>query len=57
MCRRNGQQGQSLATLHTFGYDDPPMDPAEPADPALLPPPLKQFKAAPPLVPGTLSLR
>jgi len=25
--------------------------PAEPADPALLPPPLKQFKAAPPLVP------
>jgi len=33
MCRRNGQQGQSLATLHTFGYDDPPMDPAEPADP------------------------
>jgi len=25
--------------------------PAEPADPSLLPPPLKQFKAAPPLVP------
>ena len=25
--------------------------PAEPADPDLLPPPLKQFKAAPPLVP------